>query len=421
MSSAPATGSVLDALLAAIDFQAFDAPTGNVTLGKGALDGRPVRAALIENRIASGSIGRAEVAKLVPLFEIAAREKSAVVLYLDSAGARVSEGLEALGAFRRLFREALAARAAGAGIAVVLGRNCYGGASMLAHIGRKRLFSPGTQLAMSGPSLLAQSAGANALDEMFRAIAEASIGASARSKVSAANAVWSPDLDFASWLREALAASSSAWGDYHEIHESLRLRLDKGLTTRQPEVLRRREFERLFPEGYRALECDGVVTGEATAKGETVPILGLVGRSHVGAERAWRFAQTAWRLGIQAPSRLEVFLDCESHAARLEDEKAVLSEYIVDMGVALAALQANGTHVELTILDRAGGGVYVALAAPASRVAVVHGADIQVLPGAAVASILGSSQDAPGDVTEYRRAGVADEEHKLGIAPRTLK
>lgn len=419
--SGAAPGSILEALKGTLGFQAFGAPAGNLTLGKGELDGRVVRVALVENRIASGSIGKAEVAKLVPLLEIAARERSPVVLFLDSAGARVSEGLAALGAFRRLFREALAARAAGAPIAVVLGRNCYGGASMLAHIGRRRLFSPGTQLAMSGPSILAQSAGANALDEMFRAIAEATIGAAARARANAANAVWTPETDLAAWLREALVAGPGAWGDFHHAHESLRARLEKGLTARQPEALRKREFEKLFPEGYKVLECDGVVTGEATVEGRPVPVLGLVGTAHVGAERAWRFAQGAWRLGIQAPKRLEVFLDCESHAARLEDEKAVLSEYVVDMGVALAALAANGTHVELTILDRAGGGVYVALAAPASRVAVVHGADVQVLPGAAVASILGASSEAPGDIAEYRRAGVADAEHKLGFPPKSVK
>ena len=76
-----------------------------------------------------------------------------------------------------------------------------------------------------------------------------------------------------------------------------------------------------------------------------------------------------------------------------------------------------GTHVQLTILDRAGGGVYVALAAPATRVAVVFGADVQVLPGAALASILGTNRDAVGDISEYRQAGVADEEVKLGLPP----
>lgn len=420
MTGASAPASALQALREALSFEPLGAQAGNVTLGKGALDGRAVRVALVENRIASGSIGKAEVAKLVPLFTIAAREKSPVVLYLDSAGARISEGLEALGAFRRLFREALAARTAGAPIAVVIGRNCYGGASMLAHLAARRLFSPGTQLAMSGPSIIAQAAGANALDETFRAIAEATIGAAARAKATDANTVWAAGMDLPAWLRGALAADAGSFDAFHERHQALRERLEKGLTTRQPETLRRRELEKLFEQGYKAVECDGVITGAATRDGVEVPILGLVGSSPVGAERAWRFAQAAWRLGIEAPARVEVLLDCESHAARLEDEKVVLTEYIVDMGVALAALAARGTQVELTVLNRAGGGVYVALAAPAARVAVVFGAEIQVLPGAAVASILGAHRDAVADISDYRRAGVADVEHKLGLPP-TLK
>jgi len=417
MNAAASAAPLLDALRFTLGFEPLGTPAANLTLGKGSLDGRPVRVALIENRIASGSIGKAEVAKLVPLFAVAAREKSPLVVYLDSAGARISEGLEALGAFRRLFREALAARAAGAPIAVVVGRNCFGGASMLAHVASRRLLSPGTQLAMSGPSILAQTAGSDALDEMFRAIAEATIGAGARAKACDANAVWAPGMDLAAWLRFALAPGAGSWEAFHERHQALLARLEKGLTTRQPEALRRKELEKLFPQGYKAVECDGVVTGEATVDGKPVPMLGLVGTTHVGAERAWRFAQAAWRLAIQAPPRLEVLLDCESHAARLEDEKAVLTEFIVDMGAALAALAARGTHVELTILDRAGGGVYVALAAPATRVCVVFGADIQVLPGAVVASILGANRDAVGELAEYRRAGVADEELKLGLPP----
>ncbi len=415
MSGAPAT--VLEALRATVGFEPLGGPAGNLTLGKGVLDGRAVRVALVENRIASGSIGKAEVAKLVPLFAVAAREKSPVILYLDSAGARVSEGLEALGAFRRLFREALSARVAGAPIAAVLGRNCFGGASMLAHLAAKRLFGPGTQLAMSGPAILAQTAGADALDEMFRAIVEATIGAGARAKACADNVVWTPGMDLAGWLREAIAPSGGSWDTFHQRHEALLGRLGKGLTTRHPEPLRRKELERLYAAGYKVTECEGVVTGEATRDGTPVPLLGLVGTTHVGAERAWRFARAAWRLAIESPPRVEVLLDCESHAARLEDEKAVLSEYVVDMGAALGALAARGTHVELTILDRAGGGVYVALAAPATRVSVVFGADIQVLPGAAVASILGANRDAVGDLGEYRKAGVADAELRLGLPP----
>jgi len=97
----------------------------------------------------------------------------------------------------------------------------------------------------------------------------------------------------------------------------------------------------------------------------------------------------------------------------------VLTEYIAGMAFALGALAARGTSVGLTVLGKAGGGVYVALAAPARRVASVYGADIQVLPGAAVAAILGETRDAAATFDDYSAAGVADEELKLGIIPGT--
>ena len=272
---------------------------------------------------------------------------------------------------------------------------------------------------MSGPSILAQAAGANALDEMFRAIAEATIGAAARAKASDANTVWTPGMDLAAWLREALAPGARIVRRLPRAPPvAARARSRRGSRRASPRPCGARNSRSSSREGYKAIECDGVITGEATRERRSRSrCSGSSAPRHVGAERAWRFAQAAWRLAIEAPARLEVLLDCESHAARLEDEKVVLTEYIVDMGVALAALAARGTHVELTILDRAGGGVYVALAAPATRVAVVFGADIQVLPGAAVASILGAHRDAVGDIADYRRAGVADEEHKLGLPP----
>ncbi len=267
MSTADSRTTLLGALREALGFEAHGEAVANLTLGKGSLDGRPVRVALIENRIASGSIGKAEVAKLAPLLGIVARERSPLVLYLDSAGARISEGLDALGAFRRLFREALAARVSGAPIAIALGRNCYGGASMLAHVAGRRLFSPETQLAMSGPAILAQAAGTTVLDEMFRAIAEAAIGAAARAKASDANTVWSPEVDLAAWLRSALVDDAQPWTGLLARHEALRARLGKGPATRQPETVRRKDLERLYRDGYQAAECDGIITGECNRPG----------------------------------------------------------------------------------------------------------------------------------------------------------
>jgi hypothetical protein len=83
--------------------------------------------------------------------------------------------------------------------------------------------------------------------------------------------------------------------------------------------------------------------------------------------------------------------------------------------VPLAVLAARGTRVELTIVGEAGGGVYVALAGPATHVSAVHGARIRVLPGAALTAILGEAPEDKASAAEYQAAGVAEEELKLGL------
>jgi len=413
--SEPSASTLLGALREAIAFEAAGSAAGNLTIGRGTLEGRALHVAVVENFAASGSLGRQESQRLATLFGIVATEKSPLVLFLDSAGAKVSEGLGALGAFRHLFRAGLEAAFSAAPIAAVLGKNCYGGASMLAHLAPQRLFSPVTQLAMSGPSILASAAGVSALDEMFRAMAQASISPKARVAASSANAVWDGG-DPSGWLREALAPRSAPDTTLRARHEALRMRLPKGADSWEP--VRRRDLEKLY-SGYEAREAEGVLTGHGIRETGDESFAGIVGKAPLGITRAWRFADAVWKLADDPPPRLEVYLDCATHAGRLEDEKAVLTEFIVDMACALFALGRRGTKVGLTVLGKAGGGVYVALAGPASRVASIHGADIQVLPGSAVAAILGSSTESAPVFDEYRKSGVADEEIKLGIVPGT--
>jgi hypothetical protein len=288
---------------------------------------------------------------------------------------------------------------------------------MLAHLAPQRLFSEATQLAMSGPSILASAAGVNVLDEVFRAMAEASLSPVARAKASSANTVWRSGGDLSPWLQEALAQRGGAASALRFRHEALAMRLDRRAPEPALEALRRRDLEKIYAGGYEAKESQGFFAGRGTRDGTEEDFLGIAGNAPLGAARAWRFAEAAWRLVDSGARRVEVFLDCAAHAARLEDEKIVLTEYIVDMAFALAALAAKGAQVGLTVVGKAGGGVYVALAAPAARVASVYGADIQVLPGAAVAAILGQSRDETPAFAEYRAAGVADEELKLGFIP----
>lgn len=412
-----AAQALRQALLDAVGFASQGEPAGNVTVGRGALDGRAVHVALVENRLASGAIGTLEAVRLGAMLRVAAADRSPVVLFIDSAGAKVSEGLKALGAFRALYRAGLDAALRGVPIAAVLGRNCYGGASMLAHLGAQRLFSAETQLAMSGPAVIASASGMNPLDDMFRAMAQATLSADARAKTSAANAVWQTGSDPAPWLRETLAPRGDMVGAFRMRHEALGTRFGKMPAERPWESVRRRDLERLYGGGCEARESDGILDGSGTRDGIEERFVGLVGKAALTAARAWRFAEIVWKQLDRPPARLEVYLDCASHAARLEEEKLILTEFVVDMGLALASLGARGTDVGMTVAGKAGGGVYVALAAPAGRVASLYGADIQVLPGSAVAAILGEARETVPAFDDYRAAGVADQEIKLGIVP----
>ena len=415
MPVTPIAYPLLDALKAAVAFEPVGENAANVTVGRGVLDGKPLHVALVENRGASGAIGRVEVKRLAALLQVVATERSPLIVFLDSAGAKVSEGLPALGAFRQVYRAALAAALSGAPLAAVLGRNCYGGSSMLAHLAHRRLFSAGTQLAMSGPTIIAAAAGMNVLDEMFRAMAQASISAASRAKASEANGVWDEATPVADWLRAALAPQPDPAGVFRRRHEALGERLGAQRKASAWEAVRRRDLERIYAGGYEAREASGFIEGTGrSAEGEE-RLLGIVGKAPLGTERAWRFAEAGWSLLAAPPARLRILLDCATHAARLEDERIVLTEYIVGMSAPLALLAARGTRVELTVLGEAGGGVYVALAGPAAHVSAVHGAQIRVLPGSALTAILGEAGAEAASPVEYKAAGVAEEELKLGI------
>ena len=387
-------------------FQAVGEPVGNLTLGRGQLNGNPVYLAIVENKIASGSLGAKESDKLASLFKVVAAQKSPLLMYLDSAGARVSEGLPALGAFRHMYRAALAMAASGAPVAAVCGANCFGGASMLASLAGTRYFSTNTRFAMSGPAILAQSAGISVLDEMFQAMSQAAIGKDSRVKLAAGNVAVPSAL--------ALPVVVSAT----EIHTQLGARLatiSSGKPSNAVEKIERKDFAKLYPDGYDAQERGGVISGEAQHQGEKIALLGVVNGRLLGAAAAWAMADAAWNHVANPPRSLHVLVDCESHATAMDDERVMLSVYLADLATALHALGRAGTKIETTVLGKLGGGVYVALAAPSEQVNLVYGTHIQLLPGKAIASILGDSAPDKFEFADYSKSRVADQEIKLGL------
>ena len=174
-------------------------------------------------------------------------------------------------------------------------------------------------------------------------------------------------------------------------------------------------MDKLYPEGYNLVEQNAVLKGQARVKGAPVEVLGLIGGRVLGAARAWALADLIRKMLSAPPARLQLLVDCESHATALDDERIMLSAYLASLASALYALGLAGTQIETTVLGKLGGGVYVALSAPAPVVNMLFGTEIQLLPGKAIASILGDAGTPQYAFTDYRSARVAEHEIKLGL------
>jgi len=153
---------------------------GSMIAGIGTIGGREVTLIATDRHVAAGSFGVAEAHELSALMEQSHAAGRPFILCLDSAGARLDEGLAALGAFRQLYRHMLDLRLDGLPLLGLIGRDCFGGASMLAATCEKRVYSKSSRLAMSGPAVIQALGGVTELDATDAAAVTALMGAEAR-------------------------------------------------------------------------------------------------------------------------------------------------------------------------------------------------------------------------------------------------
>lgn len=346
---------------------------GSLTVAEGRLQGHVVRVALTDRAQAGGAFGVQEAAALQAVLERSERDRIAVVLVLDSGGARLDQGLPALGGFRRLFAAALKARLAGVATVAIVARDCFGGASMLAALCHRRLALHGARFGLSGPAIVEALAGRSELDASDRQAVAALFGASARLRTGVFHVLCEDD---AAALRAALVAAladAAALPDLRVQHERLRQRLVAAGTA----ISNSRASWRGFDHGaaVSALEC-------------------------------WQGADAL--LTIDAPQAIELTLDTPGHAATRLDESLALSEYVTHLSLCLARHASRGGAVRLLLAGNAAGAVYVALAAPALSVIARRTAAVRVLQPGAVASVLGAPAADEG-LTQALQAGVIDE------------
>jgi acetyl-CoA carboxylase carboxyltransferase component len=96
--------------------------------GSGTVDGRPVFCYAQDASFAGGSLGEAHADTIVRVLELAERGRAPVVGFISSGGARLQEGVGALGGYGRVFRQTVRLSGRVPQISVVTGLSAGGGA-----------------------------------------------------------------------------------------------------------------------------------------------------------------------------------------------------------------------------------------------------------------------------------------------------
>lgn len=387
-----------------------------VLAAQGRIGGKQVWIAATDATRARGAIGVAEADQLCKLLH-AAREGPAPIFWLlDSAGAKVDEGLAALGAFRRLYREALLTRLAAVPMFALLGRACFGGSSMLATLCNLRVYSPRTLLGASGPGVIQALAGSDQLDASDAVAVQALMGGEARARLGEDEVLVADDLaTFRSRALELASAPPQASLNIHAKHSHLARRLGADsvrtggveATTESHPAFHR--MQQLAPSGYACSVRGDVVRAMASQPREQPAFVGVLSGGTIGAATSWILADELLNLHEAHPGIAVILvLDASGHAVTRHDEELLLSEYITHFALTAAWLAAQNHRVVLWIPGQAAGAVYVAFASPAEHVAALPSAQLRILPQAAVQQIL---RAAPADVSDsqtWLRTGVAD-------------
>ena len=384
--------------------------TGTLRAGTGLLGGKPVAIAVTNREAAGGSFGVAESHALAEMLRQDQSQQLPFILCLDSAGARLDEGLAALGAFRQLYHQVLDLRLAGVPMLALLGRDCFGGASMLATACSNRVYTIRSRLAMSGPAVIQALGGRNELDASDAQAVNALMGGTARAAMESAGRLIEDSLYAYRQAAIDWVSRRAFPPDLRDQHNRLGARLLKHdmapspavAETSLPEALRD-----LVPETFSARQIDGVMVGRLQ-KSAPSTYFGFVAGAPVGALAAWTLAGECMQAADAHPGEaIMLLLDSPGQAPTFRDERVLLSEYVSHLALVLASLRQVGHRVTLQVLGDAAGGIYVALAAAAGRVIALPGANVQILPPAAIARVLRRS-NMTASVDDYLQSGVID-------------
>ncbi len=400
------------------DFQATTtAPHDSLVLGAGSIARARIYMLAQDARVEGGSFGVAESAAATRWFTECARAPAPVLMMLDSGGARMSEGLAALGGFRRMFAAACDAALAGAPMIALCGRTVFGGATMLACLAEQRGFFERSLFGMSGPRIVQAVAGVADFNADDKAFVHSVMGGAARQGMPGHQLLADDANAVSAFLSAQVASLKSQQG------ESTLVRLQRMLIAQrtQLEALgltrppRPRAAAQTWPHftrfGTRYAEMDGnVLIGRTCDDGY---LYGLINAGWADSWDAWKLSSallTQLESGAKTSERRPtlIMMDCPAHATSRALEAGFISQYFSLLGLAVRALHAQTGQVQLIITGEAAGGVHVALAGGASRVLGLPQASVRILPRIAIDQVRPDAVEQVASIDDYLHSGVID-------------
>jgi acetyl-CoA carboxylase carboxyltransferase component len=126
--------------------------------GSGLVDGRPVFCYAQDNSYVGGSLGEAHADTIVRIMELADRARAPVVGFVGSGGARMQEGVRALGGYGRIFRQSVRLSGRVPQISIISGLSAGGGAYSPA-LTDWVVMTQGASMFLTGPAVVREALG----------------------------------------------------------------------------------------------------------------------------------------------------------------------------------------------------------------------------------------------------------------------
>lgn len=331
-----------------------------VVAGSGAVDGRPVFCCAQDGTYVGGSLGEAHAETIVRVLGLARRSGTPVVGFVGSGGARMQEGIAALGGYGRIFRETVLMSGKVPQISIITGLSAGGGAYSPA-LTDWTVMTRDSRMFLTGPNVVRDALGED--------VSAAHLGGPrVHERNGVCQFVADSDVDGAHLARELLGYLPARAGHGASIRPARPAPAgDPGEFV--PREARRvydvRDVIRAVVDGGELLEvaagwARNIVTGFARIEGRTVGVIANQPR-HLGgvldaasSQKGARFVSKCNAFGIP----LVVLVDTPGYMPGTRQESAG----VIRFGASLVHAFAEATVPRVTvILRKAFGGAFITM------------------------------------------------------------